>query len=94
MSPEQADPNVQDIDTRTDVYSLGVVLYVLLAGREPFESKQGQKQQLDELLRKLREDEPPRPSTRVSGDRHSSSAIAEARSTEPRQLTRVAARRP
>ena len=55
MSPEQADASVQDIDTRTDVYSLGVVLYVLLAGREPFESKQGQKQQLDELLRKLRE---------------------------------------
>ena len=72
MSPEQADANVQDIDTRTDVYSLGVVLYVLLAGREPFESKQGQKQQLDELLRKLREDEPPRPSTRISGDHHSS----------------------
>jgi non-specific serine/threonine protein kinase/serine/threonine-protein kinase len=89
MSPEQADANVQDIDTRTDVYSLGVVLYVLLSGREPFESKQGQKQQLDELLRKLREDEPPRPSTRVSGDHHSSNAIAEARSTEPRQLTRM-----
>jgi tetratricopeptide (TPR) repeat protein len=89
MSPEQADANVQDIDTRTDVYSLGVVLYVLLAGREPFESKQSQKQQLDELLRKLREDEPPRPSAKVSGDHHSSDAIAEARSTEPRQLTRL-----
>jgi non-specific serine/threonine protein kinase/serine/threonine-protein kinase len=89
MSPEQADANVQDIDTRTDVYSLGVVLYVLLSGREPFESKHGQEQQLDELLRKLREDEPPRPSTRVSGDHHSSSAIAEARSTESRQLTRM-----
>jgi len=89
MSPEQADLNVQDIDTRTDVYSLGVVLYVLLSGREPFESKQGQKQQLDELLRKLREDEPPRPSTRTSGEHHSSNVIAEARGTEPRQLTRV-----
>jgi eukaryotic-like serine/threonine-protein kinase len=89
MSPEQADTNVQDIDTRTDVYSLGVVLYVLLSGREPFESKQGQKQQLDELLRKLREDEPSRPSTRISGDHHSSNVIAEARSTEPRQLTRM-----
>jgi len=89
MSPEQVDTNVRDIDTRSDVYSLGVVLYVLLAGREPFERKQGQKQQLDELLRKVREDEPPRPSTRVSSDRHSSGAIAEGRSTEPRQLTRM-----
>jgi serine/threonine protein kinase len=89
MSPEQADANVSDIDTRTDVYSLGVVLYVLLSGREPFESKQGQKEQLDEVLRRLREDEPPRPSASVSSDRHSSSEIAEARSTEPGQLTRM-----
>ena len=88
MSPEQADVNVQDIDTRTDVYSLGVVLYVLLSGREPLESKQGQKQQLDELLRKLREDEPPRPSTRIGGDRHSlkhdrGSAQHRAQATDP-----------
>jgi len=86
MSPEQADPNLQDIDTRTDVYSLGVVLYVLLAGLQPFETKQRQKQPLDELLRKLREEEPPLPSTKVSTDRDTSSATAEARGTEPRQL--------
>src|SRR5579863_9769749 len=86
MSPEQADPNLQDIDTRTDVYSLGVVLYVLMAGLQPFETKQRQKQPLDELLRKLREEEPPLPSAKVSTDRDTSSATAEARGTEPRQL--------
>jgi eukaryotic-like serine/threonine-protein kinase len=90
MSPEQADPGfqygVQDIDTRTDVYSLGVVLCVLLTGLQPFETKQRQKQPLDELLRKLREEEPPRPSTKVGADRDTSAATAEARSTEPRQL--------
>jgi eukaryotic-like serine/threonine-protein kinase len=88
MSPEQADPNVQDgvlnIDTRTDVYSLGVVLYVLLVGLQPFETKQ--KQPLNEWLRKLREEEPPRPSTKVSIDRDTSTATAAARGTEPRQL--------
>jgi eukaryotic-like serine/threonine-protein kinase len=86
MSPEQADSSMQDIDTRTDVYSLGVVLYVLLAGLQPFETKHRQKQPLDELLRKLREEEPLRPSSKVSMGRDSSAATAEARGTQLKQL--------
>ncbi len=85
MSPEQANANVQDIDTRTDVYSLGVVLYVLLAGLLPFETRQ-QTQPVDVLLRRLREEEPPTPSTKVAADRQTSTATAEARGTESKQL--------
>jgi eukaryotic-like serine/threonine-protein kinase len=89
MSPEQADPDVKDIDTRTDVYSLGAVLYVLLAGVQPFDTRAGEKLPLDVLLRKLREEEPPSPSTRVSGDRDTSSATAESRGAEPKQLANL-----
>jgi eukaryotic-like serine/threonine-protein kinase len=89
MSPEQADPNVKDIDTRTDVYSLGAILYMLLAGAQPFDTKAGERLPLHELLRKLREEEPPSPSTKVSCDQATQSAIAESRGTEPKQLARL-----
>jgi serine/threonine protein kinase len=85
MSPEHVDPTVQDVDTRSDVYSLGVVLYVLLTGSQPFETKRSV-QPVHELLRKLREEDPPTPSAKVNTERETSATTARARGTEAPQL--------
>jgi serine/threonine protein kinase len=88
MSPEQAEMTSVDIDTRSDIYSLGVLLYELLTGTTPFDQKRLHTAGFDEIRRIIREEEPPKPSTRLSTS-ETLASIAANRQTEPARLSRA-----
>jgi serine/threonine protein kinase/lipoprotein NlpI len=89
MSPEQAGQSGLDIDTRSDIYSLGVLLYELLTGTTPFDKNRLKEVGYDELRRIIREEEPPRPSTRISTLGVAATTVSTNRKSDPKRLSQL-----
>ncbi len=89
MSPEQAEMSGLDIDTRSDIYALGVLLYELLTGTTPFDKERLQTAAFDEIRRIIREEEPPRPSTRFSTLGEVTATLSANRKSDPRRLSQL-----
>jgi serine/threonine protein kinase len=89
MSPEQAALSNVDVDTRSDIYSLGVLLYELLTGTTPFDRERLRQVGFDEMRRIIREEEPPRPSTRLSTLGQAGSTVSAQRQSDPKRLSQL-----